>query len=111
HIHWKPPRENFAKINTDGACKGRERAGCGGVIRGNQGEWLGGFVKGVGSCSAFVAELWGVLEGLCLASRMGFTNVELSINSQAIVHVIQAADRMQGSAGCAVLKKIQRVME
>ncbi|MCI26287.1 putative non-LTR retroelement reverse transcriptase, partial [Trifolium medium] len=85
---------------------GRERAGCGGVIRGNR-EWLEGFAKGVGSCSAFVAEFWGVLEGLCLVSRMGFTNVELSIDSQAVVHVIQAG-RMQGST---VLKKIRRVMK
>ncbi|MCI50045.1 hypothetical protein A2U01_0071289, partial [Trifolium medium] len=41
---------------------------------------------------------------------MGFTNVELSIDSQVVVYVIQAG-RMQGSAGCTVLKKIRRVME
>jgi hypothetical protein len=34
------------------------------VIRGNQGEWLGGFARCVGLCSAFMAELWGVVEGL-----------------------------------------------
>ncbi|MCI88056.1 ribonuclease H protein, partial [Trifolium medium] len=69
---WKPPEENYVKLNTDGACKeGGRRAGCGGVIRGNQGEWLGDFVKGVGYCNAFVAELWGVLEGLRLAQRLG----------------------------------------
>ncbi|KAK2417023.1 heat shock 70 kDa protein [Trifolium repens] len=75
YINWKPPRENFVKLNTDGACKERKRVGCGGVIRGNQGEWLRGFAKNVGNCSAFIAKLWGILEGLCLAHRMGFPNV------------------------------------
>jgi hypothetical protein len=88
YINWKPLRENFVKLNTDGACKERKRAGCGGVIRGNQGEWLRGFAKNVGNCSAFIAELWGVLEGLCLAHRMGFPNVELSVDSQAVVQVL-----------------------
>jgi hypothetical protein len=50
----------FVKINTDGAYKADQVAGCGGVIRGMHGEWLGGFAKGVGLCSAFIAELWGV---------------------------------------------------
>ncbi|MCI18256.1 ribonuclease H protein, partial [Trifolium medium] len=90
--------------------KGRNIAGCGSVIRGNQGEWLGGFAKGVSNCSAFIAELWGVLEDLCAASRMSFTNVELSIDSQAVVQAIQTG-RVQGSAGCAIIKKIQRVLE
>ncbi|MCH93591.1 RNA-directed DNA polymerase (Reverse transcriptase), partial [Trifolium medium] len=61
-IRWKPPRDKFMKLNTDGACKEGRRAGCGGIIRGNQGEWIGGFAKGIGYCSAFIAELWGVLE-------------------------------------------------
>ncbi|PNX75103.1 hypothetical protein L195_g031034, partial [Trifolium pratense] len=39
---------------TDGVCKKNSIAGCGGIIRGNQGEWLEGLAKGVGMCSAFV---------------------------------------------------------
>jgi hypothetical protein len=38
--------------------------GCGGIVCGSQGEWIGGFAKCVGSCSAFVAEVWEVLVGL-----------------------------------------------
>ncbi|MCH98804.1 ribonuclease H protein, partial [Trifolium medium] len=71
-IGWKPPSSSFVRPNTDGARKDNNKAGCGGIIRGNQGEWLGGFAKGVGECSAFIAELWGVFEGLSLAKRMGF---------------------------------------
>nr|ABN05964.1 hypothetical protein MtrDRAFT_AC149134g35v2 [Medicago truncatula] len=37
-----------------------------GVFKGDNGEWICGFSKG-GSCSAYVAELRGVFEGLKLA--------------------------------------------
>ena len=42
-IRWKPPPFNWAKLNTDGKCKGGNIAGCGGIIRGSDGEWIGGF--------------------------------------------------------------------
>ncbi|MCI43937.1 ribonuclease H protein [Trifolium medium] len=50
----------------DGAYKEESVAGCGGVIRDNNGVTVlkGGFGKNLGICSAYVAELWGVLEGL-----------------------------------------------
>jgi ribonuclease HI len=70
----------FVMLNTDGAYKDHQIAGCGGVIRGNQGEWLGGFAKCVGLCSAFVAELWGVVEGLRYAYRLGFRKIQLSVD-------------------------------
>ncbi|KAK2422286.1 Polynucleotidyl transferase, ribonuclease H superfamily protein [Trifolium repens] len=63
-IGWKPPVGDWIKLNTDGACKDENVAGCGGILRNNAGEWCGGFAKHLGKCSAFVAELWGVLEGL-----------------------------------------------
>ncbi|CAJ2630059.1 unnamed protein product [Trifolium pratense] len=37
---------------------------------------------------AFIAELWGVVEGLCLAQRLDFTKIELCIGFQAAVRVI-----------------------
>jgi hypothetical protein len=61
-IKWHAPKEGFIKINTDGACRSDQLAGCGGVIRGSQGEWIRGFAKNVGRCNAFMAELWGVLK-------------------------------------------------
>ncbi|MCI52232.1 hypothetical protein A2U01_0073476, partial [Trifolium medium] len=54
-----------------------------------QGEWLGGFAKGVGTCSAFVAELWRVFEGLTYANIMRFMAIELNIDSVVVVHVIK----------------------
>ncbi|GAU47106.1 hypothetical protein TSUD_403390 [Trifolium subterraneum] len=63
-IGWVPPKENFVKLNTDGASKNNQVAGCGGVVRGTQSEWVGGFAMCVGRSRALVAEAWGVLEGL-----------------------------------------------
>ncbi|GAU11637.1 hypothetical protein TSUD_346290 [Trifolium subterraneum] len=37
-IGWKPG--SFVRLNTDGASKKQNSAGCGGIIRGNQGEWV-----------------------------------------------------------------------
>ncbi|GAU31057.1 hypothetical protein TSUD_214930 [Trifolium subterraneum] len=50
---------DYVKLNVDGARKHLNIVGCGGLICGSQGEWLGGFAKGVGDCSAFVAEFHG----------------------------------------------------
>jgi ribonuclease HI len=109
-IRWWPPKELFVKINTDGAYKADQVAGCGGVIRGMHGEWLGGFAKGVGLCSAFVAELWGVYEGLRQCHRMGFRKVELDIDSMAVVSVLKNR-RSSSSSGCSLLKRIWRLMQ
>jgi ribonuclease HI len=87
-IGWSPPKPQFIKLNIDGAYKDSKVAGCGGVIRGCQGEWLGVFAKCVGLCSAFIAKLWGVVEGLRFAHRLGFKKVELNIDSEAVVRVV-----------------------
>lgn len=63
-IGQKPSQNNTVKLNTDGACIDLNRAVCGGVIRNNRGNWIGGFAKHLDSCSAFVIDLWGVFNGL-----------------------------------------------
>jgi hypothetical protein len=35
-IRWHAPKEGFVKINTDGAFRSDQLAGCGGVIWGSQ---------------------------------------------------------------------------
>ncbi|PNY04820.1 ribonuclease H [Trifolium pratense] len=75
---WILSVEGRVKLNTDEACKDGHPAGCGGVIRDSNGQWCGGFAKHVGSCSAFVAELWGVLERLKYARMLGLQVIELT---------------------------------
>ncbi|MCI29347.1 hypothetical protein A2U01_0050556 [Trifolium medium] len=35
---WKPPPEGWVRLNMDGSCKEGNRAGCGGLVRGSEGE-------------------------------------------------------------------------
>ncbi|MCI02556.1 ribonuclease H protein, partial [Trifolium medium] len=109
-IGWIPPTGDFVKLNTDGAWKHHNIAGCGGIIRGSQGEWLGGFAKGVGSYSAFVAELWGVFEGLSHARRLSFSAVELNIDSVTVVNVITKGN-LQSPVGAMLVRNIRRLMD
>lgn len=53
-IGGKPPENGWVRLNTDGSCKEGAAAGCGGVLRGSDGEWLGGFARSVGLCSAYM---------------------------------------------------------
>lgn len=65
-------------------------AGCGGLCRDSAGRWLCGFSRNIGSCNAFIAEIWGVLEGLRLAQSRGFSHLELQIDSATV------ADNLKG---------------
>jgi ribonuclease HI len=106
-VRWLPPKELYVKVNTDGASKGNEIAGCGGLIRGSQGEWLGGYAKCVGVCSAFVAE---VLEGLKYVRSRGFQKVELNIDSLTLVQVLKSA-RLSSSGGGSIAKQSWRMLQ
>ena len=69
-ISWKPPNDNWWKLNTDGSSKGNPSlAGGGGVIR--DWRWCSGFMINIGVCVAVDAELWAVIQGLSLAWRLG----------------------------------------
>jgi hypothetical protein len=41
-------QSGWIKLNTDGTCDDDGRIGCGGVSRGSEGEWLGGYAKFIG---------------------------------------------------------------
>jgi ribonuclease HI len=84
NIGWVPPLVGWVCLNIDGACKDGV-IGCGGVIRGSVGEWILGFSKIIGRGEVYMAELWGVLEGLRMAKRMKFVKVEVRIDSLEVV--------------------------
>ena len=110
NIHWQSPDLGWIRLNTDGASKGEDIAGCGRVLRGNNGEWICGFSKGLGACSAYVAELWGVFEGLKLALSHGFLRVELLVDSQVVVNTISFA-KGGSPTGRTLVQNIRRLLE
>ncbi|MCH98601.1 ribonuclease H protein, partial [Trifolium medium] len=109
-VRWQTPREIWFKLNTDEACKDSGLAGCGGVLRGSHGEWIGGFAKRLGVCGAYVAELRGLYEGLLYARELGLRRIEVDVDSTTVVNVISKDDNGSRS-GCALVWKIRRLME
>ena len=65
------------------------KAGCGGLLRNCEGEWLGGFSRGVGSTSSCVTELWALCDGLNLASSLGIENLIVELDALSIVHLMR----------------------
>ena len=61
--------QGWKKLNTNGACNELHGlAGCGGVVRSEDGQWVVGFSKRIGVTNSFAAELWGLREGLKLSA-------------------------------------------
>ncbi|KAL9304836.1 putative ribonuclease H domain-containing protein [Arabidopsis thaliana] len=91
HIAWTKPPEGWVKVSTDGASRGNPGpAAAGGVIRDEDGLWVGGFALHIGVCSAPMAELWGVYYGLLIAWDQGFRRVELEVDSELVVGFLQS---------------------
>ncbi|KAG5106372.1 hypothetical protein JHK82_043342 [Glycine max] len=71
---------------TDGSLKSSQgMATCGGLLRDHHGRWKIGFAKKVRCTIAFVAELWGVLQGLRIARDQGMQNILLQVDSEFVV--------------------------
>jgi ribonuclease HI len=109
-IRWLRPRQDYLCLNTDGAMKaGSQKAGCGGVIRDGSGNWVCGFAKALGTCSAFVAELWGILEGMKLAKDRNIQRLEVQVDSKAVLQCVSSSKN--GSIrGRRLVRKIREIM-
>jgi ribonuclease HI len=96
-------------LNIDGTCKDGI-IGCGGVIRGNEGEWLHGFSKLIGRGEVYIAELWGAFEGIKLARMMNFAKVEVRIDSVEVVNDI-TNNKASKLCGKALVERICVMLE
>ncbi|KAK8617153.1 hypothetical protein V6N13_117120 [Hibiscus sabdariffa] len=83
--HWEECglRERTV-LATDGIPNGVD----GIVIRDEMGAWIVGFSKFIGICSTLEVELWGVLEGLHLAWRLGECRVVVELDSLVTVDLL-----------------------
>lgn len=94
HVRWLFPPEGWFKVNTDGASKGNSgMVGCGGVLRDDQGRWVSGFDMNIGYCSAFRAELWGILKGVELAWNNGIRRLVVESYSASIISLLNGNKR------------------
>jgi ribonuclease HI len=108
-IAWQCPEDGWLSLNTDGASRGEVIAGCGGLLRNSNGQWLGGFSKNLGRCNAYLAELWGVYEGLCLARSFGAAKLQVQVDSSVVAHTLNSSNG--GSIiGWRLIKEIRRLL-
>ncbi|CAN1825719.1 Putative ribonuclease H protein At1g65750 [Linum perenne] len=84
-------RDGWFTVNTDGAVNQTSgKAAAGGLIHNSNGYCLGAFTMNIGYCSITRAELRGAIQGLRLAWKEGVRQVELQVDSLAIVQLIEA---------------------
>ena len=85
-VRWERPQGGWACLNTEGAVvRNLGRAGCGGLIRNEHGEWLGGFSRSIGCSNSFMAELWGLRDGLNLCNEMQLSVVDVQLDAKAVI--------------------------
>eukprot|EP00253_Pinus_taeda_P006223 PITA_06223 len=84
------PKENFIKLNFNGASKGNPgNAGFGGIFRDSKRSirWI--YTEWGGEMKNSEAELWAVHQGLRIAARNGYRNLELEGDSQLVIEMIR----------------------
>ena len=80
----------WKKLNTDGSIFGSfGQAGCGGVVRDEHGNWIVGFTRHIGTTNCFVAELWGLSDGLSLCLSLNIPCLVVEVDAKAVVDVLR----------------------
>lgn len=85
---WEKPPEGWMKLNSDGCAAGSPGlAGCGGVVRDSHGNWVTGFSRHIGITNSFVAELWGLRDGLLLCNNLNIPALIVEMDAKSIVDI------------------------
>lgn len=69
-----------------------EQTSCGGVIRGDEGEWILGFSRKIQGGDVLAVEEWGFLGGLEAYWRMGLRRIEAESDASDLVNIIQTQE-------------------
>lgn len=107
---WKPPKEEFVKLNTDGAWKSKDPAGGGGVFRRPTGSWFVGFSRKYNVNSAMDAELYAIRDGLIMAKDYHFDKVELEIDALSLKILLDSVEEQFHHDLALVLRDVAQLM-
>lgn len=83
---WRPPKPDGFQLNSDGAlrCNSTQTA-AGGLIRDHNGNRVAGYCRNIGAATCFTAEIWGLRDGLQLATRFQLPNLEIETDSMVMM--------------------------
>ena len=85
-VGWSKPRKGWAKLYTDRSVMGNPAmAGGGGMIRGQEGEWITGFARPLERTNSCMVELWALRDGLLLAKELGINNLIVELDALSVV--------------------------
>ena len=92
-VRWEKPQVGWVKLNTDGAARSDvDRSGCGGIIRDEHGQWITGFSRRIGAANSFIAELWGLRDGLHLCCCRNLDSLEVEVDAKVILDALLNLD-------------------
>ncbi|KAJ1428092.1 Ribonuclease H-like superfamily [Sesbania bispinosa] len=74
-VCWEPPNQHQFALNTDGSVSDTT-AGFGGIIRTQDGSWLGGYYGSLKDVDILGAELIAILEGLHICWNRNLRNIK-----------------------------------
>ena len=77
------------KLNTDGSfARNSGITGCGGVVRDEHGRWVRGFARHIGLITSFVAELWGLRDGILMCYNLNISSLIVELDAKSIVDAL-----------------------
>ncbi|KAJ1410556.1 Serine/threonine-protein kinase, active site [Sesbania bispinosa] len=88
HIAWRFPPEGWVKVNIHSNATGGI---CGGIMRGDSGEWLQGFTvrfAAYNESDDVVAGIWGIYHGMKMAWEFGFPRVIIETDNLTAVQLL-----------------------
>ena len=96
-VRWVKPPVSWAKLNTNGAIQGTlGLAGCGGLIRDWQGNWISGFARAVRLTPSLAAELWAVCDGLYRCCALSLEAVQVEIDASVVISLLSQTSHTNG---------------
>ena len=82
-------RYKLSELNIDGSASNLlNAAGCGGLIRDDQGNWIGGFSRYIRNTNNFIVEVWALRDGLQLCHHMNLQSVIVELDASTIVDAL-----------------------
>ena len=89
-VRWCRPPLGVFKLNTDGCSRGNPgRAGGGGILRDDKGNFLLTFSSFFGNGTSIQAETRTLLFGVKLCLSCGYINLHIEVDSLVLVHILK----------------------